>query len=247
MVAYDGSAFHGFAEQRDVSTVAGELRVALERVFGELSDFVCAGRTDAGVHGWGQVVHADVMRTRFESVDLERVLRGLNKQLSPAIVVRGLTQAAPDFHARFSATARKYRYLVLNAHVPNPFLAATTWWVSDPLDLDAMNQASQAIVGEHDFTTFCRHPKTDEPVSLTRRIHSAVWSRRDEDVVQFEIEANAFCHQMVRALTGMLVDIGRGRREIITMASALAAKDRAQGAPLAPPQGLCLRQVVYSH
>jgi tRNA pseudouridine38-40 synthase len=245
LVAYDGSAFHGFAEQRDVSTVAGELRVALERVFGELDEFVCAGRTDAGVHGWGQVVHADVDRARFEAADLERVLRGLNKQLSPSIVVRELSRAANDFHARFSATARKYRYLVLNAPVGNPFLAATAWWVSDPLDIDAMNEASKAIVGEHDFTTFCRHPKTSEPVSLTRRILRAEWTKQDDDVVRFEIEANAFCHQMVRALTGTLVDIGKGRRAVQDMQQALEAKDRSKGSALAPPQGLCLLEVAY--
>lgn len=245
LVAYDGAAFHGFAEQRDVRTVAGELRQALERVFGELQDFTCAGRTDAGVHGWGQVVHADVARERAERADFDRVLRGLNKQLAPAVVVRELGAVDSEFNARFSATARKYRYLVLNARLPSPFLASTAWWVADPLDLDAMNSASRAIVGEHDFTTFCRHPKTDEPVSLTRRILKAEWTKQDDDIVRFDIEANAFCHQMVRSLTGMLVEIGRGRRQVQDMELALLAKDRSAGAPLAPPQGLCLREVVY--
>lgn len=245
LVAYDGSAFHGFAEQRDVLTVAGELRGALERVYGELEDFVCAGRTDTGVHGWGQVIHADVSRARFERSDPERVQASLNKQLSPAIVIRDLAAVTSEFHARFSATARKYRYLVLNAPLANPFMASTAWWVAAPLDIAAMNEASQAIVGEHDFTTFCRLPKTDELVSLTRRIFNAEWTRQADDIVQFEIEANAFCHQMVRSLTGMLVEIGKGRRAVEDMATALEARDRSKGAPLAPPQGLCLREVVY--
>jgi len=197
------------------------------------------------VHGWGQVVHADISRERAEQADLVRAQRGLNKQLAPSIVIRELSIVDGAFNARFDATARKYRYLVLNAPMANPFMANTAWWVQDPLDIDAMNEASQAIVGEHDFTTFCRHPKTDEPVSLTRRIHDARWSRQADDIVQFDIEANAFCHQMVRALTGMLVEIGRGRRDVSDMQRALEAKDRAAGAPLAPPRGLCLREVVY--
>jgi tRNA pseudouridine38-40 synthase len=245
LVAYDGSAFHGFAEQRDVVTVAGELRTALERVFGELGDFTCAGRTDAGVHGWGQVVHADVDVARFQAADLERVLRGLNKQLGPSIVVRELEPANEGFHARFSATARRYRYVVLNTPVANPFLSATSWWVAQPLSMEAMNEACAFIVGEHDFTTFCRHPKTDEAVSLIRRIHRAEWTRQPDGIFHFDIEANAFCHQMVRAVTGMLVEIGRGRREVSEMQSALEARDRSKGAALAPPQGLCLREVIY--
>jgi tRNA pseudouridine38-40 synthase len=135
--------------------------------------------------------------------------------------------------------------LVLNAPIANPFLASTAWWVSEPLNIDAMNSASQAIAGEHDFTTFCRHPKTDESVSLTRRVHRAEWSRHADDMMHFDIEANAFCHQMVRSLTGMLVEIGRGRRKVGDMKDALEARDRAKGAALAPPQGLCLREVVY--
>jgi tRNA pseudouridine38-40 synthase len=214
-------------------------------MFGVVEDFTCAGRTDTGVHGWGQVVHADVDATRFRKLDTLRLLTAMNKQLAPQIVVRELHEVDALFNARFSATARRYRYLVLNASLADPFRAATTWWVPDALDLDAMNAAARCIVGEHDFTTFCRHPKTDETVSLVRRIHGAAWSRQADDVVQFDVEANAFCHQMVRALTGMLVEIGRGRRTVEDMGIALEARDRSKAATLAPPQGLCLREVVY--
>lgn len=249
LVAYDGSRFHGFAEQRDVVTVAGELRRVMERMFGTVEDFTCAGRTDAGVHGYGQVVHADVDAGRFDRHGVERTLTAINKQLAPHIVVRDVAVVSSDFNARFSAKARRYRYLVLNAELPDPFRAGTAWWMPDVLDLGAMNAAAQLIVGEHDFSTFCRRPKEiDEqgPISLVRRVHSAKWSRQADDIVRFDIEANAFCHQMVRALTGMLVEIGRGRRAVTEMQSALEACDRSKGAPLAPPQGLCLMEVVYA-
>lgn len=242
LVAYDGTTFHGFAEQRDVRTVAGEMRIAMERVFGEVQDFTCAGRTDTGVHGWGQVVHADVRRERV--TDLARTQRGLNKQLSPSIVIREMSVVDGGFDARFSAVARRYRYTVMNTPVANPFVANTAWWVPEPLDVDAMNAACETLVGEHDFSTFCRRPKAEEPVSLVRRLHYARWTKI-VDELRFDIQGNAFCHQMVRALTGMLTEIGRGRRGIEDMKTALDAMDRAAGAPLAPPQGLCLQEVVY--
>lgn len=241
LIAYDGTPFHGFAEQRDVRTVGGELRIALERIFNQSLELICAGRTDTGVHAWGQVVHFDVER---DDIEVQNIQRSLNKQLGPAIVVREVSVVPYDFHARFSATGRRYNYSVLNTDLPNPFIANTSWWVSNALDVDSMNRAAAAIIGEHDFSTFCRRPKSEEEVSLTRRINAAKWSR-NEDLIEFDIEANAFCHQMVRSLTGMLVEIGRGRRSADDMSVALEARDRSKGAPLAPPQGLCLREVFY--
>jgi tRNA pseudouridine38-40 synthase len=245
-LAYDGAGFHGFAEQKDVRTVAGELRATLERLFGTVDDFTCAGRTDTGVHAWGQVVHADVPAAAFARYDPTRIQAALNKQLAPSVVVRGIEPVDGEFNARFSATARQYRYLVLNTPLPSPFVANTTWWVPEPLDIDAMNEACAHIIGEHDFTSFCRRPKGEgqAEASLTRRVLDASWTR-EEEMVRFDIRANAFCHQMVRALTGMLVEIGKGRRTPNAMNETLQARDRSKAAPLAPPQGLCLREVEY--
>ena len=245
LVAYNGSQFHGFAEQQDVRTVAGDIRIALDRLFGEFDDFTCAGRTDTGVHAWGQVVHFDVAPDVLERYGLEKAQASLNKQLGPAIVFRSLETTDESFSARFSASARRYRYIVLNAELANPFLSTTAWWVPALLDVDAMNEAAWAVVGEHDFTSFCRRPKVDGEVSLVRRINEATWTRQSEDLLHFDIQGNAFCHQMVRSLTGMLVDIGRGKRRVPDMKAALDAKDRAMTAPLAPPHGLCLREVEY--
>jgi tRNA pseudouridine38-40 synthase len=240
-VAYNGAPFHGFAYQNpDIVTVAGELRRTLAPFTGGVEpEIFCAGRTDAGVHAWGQVVHFDAV----PDIDVERIQKSLNKRLNPDIVVRSVDLVNNDFHARFSAKARRYRYTVQNSLFANPFNANTAWWVPAPLDIDAMNEACAHILGEHDFDSFCRRP--DEAATLARNIRNAHWQRLDDGIVRFDIEANAFCHQMVRSLTGVLVAIGRGKRQPNDMAAALAARDRSTTEALAPPQGLCLWEVLY--
>ncbi len=162
----------------------------------------------------------------------------------------------PDFSARFDATARRYRYTVLNRAVPDPFLAATAWHVAQPLDVPRMQAACDPLIGEHDFTSFCRKPKGSaggakqgEPdPSMTRRVLDARWERDEaagEGVLRLWIEATAFCHQMVRSITGTLVDAGLGKRTAADVLSALRAKDRAAAGPVAPPHGLCLWEVIY--
>lgn len=252
-IAYDGSAFHGFAEQPGVATVAGTLRDALEKVLRHPVALTCAGRTDAGVHGWGQVVSFDAEADAFDPVRLQA---SINSLCGPAVVAREVVVAdRPDFDARFDATARRYRYTILNRPVPDPFLATTAWHVPQPLDLRAMQAACDPLIGEHDFTSFCRRPK-DQPgsvgggkqVSLTRRVLGATWERDEaagEGVLRFRIEATAFCHQMVRSITGTLVDVGLGKRTPADVMAALRAQDRAAAGPVAPPHGLCLWEVVY--
>jgi len=189
------------------------------------------------------VISFDVDQSRWNRVGAERLVRSINKEVSPSIVVRSAAEADPGFDARHSARERRYRYTVRTAECASPFTAATSWWVPETLDLAAMNRACQAILGEHDFSSFCRRPDAD--ASLVRRITGAEWLRVDVETVRFEVRATAFCHQMVRALTGMLVEIGRGRRSVAAMGEALAARDRSRAAALAPPQGLCLWEVVY--
>ena len=177
LVAYDGSGFHGFAAQPGQRTVAGVLAEAIEQVARHPVDLTCAGRTDRGVHAWGQVVSLDLPA----SVDLESLQRSLVKLCGPAIVVREIGVAAPDFDARFSATGRTYRYTVLNRPVPDPFLATTAWHVPAPLDLELLTLACDPFLGEHDFSAFCRRPKTqpgEEPVSLVRRVRPGRVDRR---------------------------------------------------------------------
>jgi tRNA pseudouridine38-40 synthase len=260
VVAYDGGAFHGFAKNRDVVTVAGTLEDALSLVSRVPVEIVGAGRTDAGVHAWGQVVSADLPA----ATDMGSLARRLNKLCGPAIAVRSADWAAHDtFHARFDALWRHYRYTILNTEAPNPFLARTTWHVQQPLDLHLMQLASDAFIGEHDFTSFCRRPKVDHPdrsadpgsdgseacdehrPSMVRRVLLADWSQLDGGLVRLDIRATAFCHQMVRSITGTMVDVGLGRRRAGEMMGILRAKDRNQAGQVAPPEGLCLWEVAY--
>jgi tRNA pseudouridine38-40 synthase len=241
-VAYDGRGFRGFADQAGVKTVAGDLKTALAKVLGHAVDLACAGRTDAGVHARGQVITFDALGEPAD-VDLEAVKRSLTKMLGPAIVVTDAAVAAPEFHARFSATGRRYRYTILNRPDPDPFLAATSWHVEAPLDVRAMELACDPLIGEHDFTSFCR--KSQDNGSLTRLVRDAHWEEPDEGVLRFHIEASAFCQQMVRSVVGTMVDVGRGKTRAGEVASILRARDRsAAGAP-APPHGLCLWEVMY--
>ena len=149
----------------------------------------------------------------------------------------------PTFDARFSATARAYRYTVLNAESPSPFLASTAWWIDAPLDLTAMRLACDPFIGEHDFSSFCRRPNDD--ASLTRRVMDARWEKPSDSMLEFWIEANAFCHQMVRSVVGTLVEVGLGKKKAGEVTGIIRAADRSAAGQLAPPHGLCLWTVRY--
>ncbi|MFK7919792.1 MAG: tRNA pseudouridine(38-40) synthase TruA [Ilumatobacter sp.] len=250
VVAYDGTDFHGFAESNDVVTVMGTLRVTLEQILQSELDLTAAGRTDAGVHGWGQVVTGLLP----DHTDLARLQQSVNRMCAPAIAIRSAEWAEADFDARFSATSRAYRYDVWNHAQPNPLVARTSWHVPHVLDVDAMNRAGQVLLGEHDFASFCRRPKVGEghrEKSLVRILQQAQWHRvSDADaaltsLLRFEIAASSFCHQMVRSIVGTLVDVGRGRRTAESMTEVLAALDRSAAGPVAPPTGLVLWDVSY--
>lgn len=248
VVAYDGAAFHGFAANPGVVTVAGQLREALERIAGSDITLTGAGRTDAGVHAWGQVVSVDLPC----EIDIEGLARRLTRMCAPSIVVRQAVWAAADFDARFSAVWRHYRYTVLNEALPDPFLAATTWHVPQPLDLRLMQLGCDPLIGEHDFASFCRAPKVPagQPApSAVRRVLLATWSEASSErggrLLRFDIRANAFCHQMVRSIVGTLVDVGLGRLHAGELRGRLQARDRRAAGRVAPPHGLCLWEVGY--
>ena len=154
-VSYDGTGFRGFAAQQGQRTVAGELATAIATVVRHRVELTCAGRTDAGVHALGQVVHVDVR----PEVDMARLAKGVNAMLGPAIVVQSVSVAPAGFDARHSARARSYRYLVLEAPTPDPLLAHVSWHVRGPLDRRAMAAGADALIGEHDFRAFCRRAR----------------------------------------------------------------------------------------
>ncbi len=244
VVAYDGAPFHGFAANAGVRTVGGSLADALGRLLGRPVDLTVAGRTDKGVHAWGNVVSFDAPA---EGLDLAAVQSALNKMLQPHIAVRSAEVAPPGFDARFSATGRTYRYTVLNRDVPDPFMADRAWFVDAPLDLAALRLGCDPLIGEHDFTSFCRKPKRvdgAEPV-MVRRVRAARWDDVGDGILRFEITANAFCHQMVRSVVGLLVEVGLGVRHAGDILAVLRARDRHAAGRLAPPQGLVLWKVEY--
>jgi tRNA pseudouridine38-40 synthase len=242
VVAYDGRPFAGFARQAGARTVQGELEAVLTRVLRHPVTVAGAGRTDRGVHAWGQVVSFDAAAAGF---DPAAVRRAVNRLLGPRIVARSVTVAPPTFHARHSALARHYRYLVLNTPVPNPFLAHAAWHVPEPLDLAPMRLGCDPLIGEHDFSSFCRRPKGAPELRMVRRVIDARWHACGDGLLRFEISATSFCHQMVRSIVGLLVDVGRGRRRAGEVAGILRARDRRAATTVAPPHGLYLWQVDY--
>jgi tRNA pseudouridine38-40 synthase len=191
--------------------------------------------------------------------DLEALGRRLNKLCAPDIAVRSLTWTTPDFDARFSALWRHYRYDVWSSAAPNPLIARRAWWIGRPLALWAMRAGADAVIGEHDFSSFCRRPQPRpgggdgghaEP-SLVRRVMSATWrslaTPGDDSgtLLRFEIRANAFCHQMVRSIVGTLVDVGTGKLSPGAVKAIIDARDRAAAGQVAPPTGLTLWEVGY--
>lgn len=244
VVAYDGAPFSGFARNEGVRTVAGDLTQAIGTVVGHPVELTCAGRTDKGVHARAQVVTFDAPEG---AVDPVRLTRSVNRLCSPSIAVWGVRAVAADFDARFSATARRYRYLVHNSPVPDPASAARAWHVDSPLVLPTMVLACDAVIGEHDFACFCRRPKRrdGEEASLVRRVTEAAWHDDGDGRLRFEIEASSFCHQMVRSVVGTLVDVGRGRKRPGDVLGIIRSGDRDRAGDLAPPHGLTLWTVRY--
>ena len=240
-VAYDGAQFSGFARNEDVPTVQASLEDTLAKVLRHPVQVACAGRTDRGVHSRGQVVSLDADASHFEPVALQRAV---NRILRPSVVVDEVEAASAEFDARLSCTGRTYRYHLLNRPVADPLLDHVTWHVREPLNLGAMQLASDQIVGGHDFSSFSKRNKSRPGESFFRLVHRTSWWRYG-DIVRFEVTANAFTHQMVRSLAGMFVEIGRGRRQIDDVSAALEATERAAVPSPAPPRGLVLWKVQY--
>lgn len=253
-LAYRGTGFRGFAANEGVRTVAGELSAALERLLGEPPVLTVAGRTDAGVHATAQVVSFRIGGEGLRRITGDapaaadpgraRLASSLNRLLNPDIAVTAASLAEDSFDARHSATARAYEYRVRNAAHLDPRRADLEWHVAAPLDIGQMNAAAAHLTGEHDFTSFCRRPKDRPDASLVRTVSRAQWSA-DGARLMFDIEANAFCHQMVRAIVGQCVAVGRGDRAAGDVPAVLAARSRDAAAPIAPPHGLTLVAVRY--
>ena len=235
-ISYDGTPFHGYARQRDVQTVQGVLDAALATVIGHVETTV-AGRTDAGVHARRQVVSFSTDAV----IDVERLVRSLNGLLPVEVAAIACSQVEEGFSARFSAVSRSYRYAILNRPAPDPLLRFTTWHVPGDLDVEAMQRAAEAFIGEHDFASLCRRA---EGRSTVREVVEASWARSC-DIVEFRVTATSFCHQMVRSMVALCVEVGRGRIDPGDVPGILDVHDRTAGKGAAPPQGLVLWGVAY--
>ena len=237
-LSYDGAPFHGWQRQRDQRTVQGELESALAQIANETVSVSAAGRTDAGVHATGQVVG---FVTRSER-DIETWIRGLNGLTSDHLRVDWVQVVESRFHARYSATARRYQYIFHdNGRFSDPLLHGRVWHCVS-LDADAMHRASQTLLGEHDFSSF--RASGCQSTTPNRRIKHCTVMRKGAFVV-LEIEANAFLLHMVRNIASALHDIGSGRAPW-SIAELLSAKDRTVLGITAPPDGLYLTRVSYA-
>jgi len=237
-VAYDGTDFSGWAIQPALRTVQGVLTEALSRLTRSEVSLTVAGRTDAGVHASGQVVHVDLPA----SVDPEWLVRRLARLLPPDVRVRAVTPVSSDFDARFAALRRHYRYRVaVTPWGADPLRARDTLSWPHPVDRAAVNAASALLVGEHDFAAFCKHR---EGATTVRGLERLSWHSEGEVLVA-ELSADAFCHSMVRSLIGALLDVGRGRRAVDWPASLLTRTSRESGVTVAPAHGLTLVGVDY--
>ena len=239
-VEYDGSAFRGWQIQPCGGTVQDALQAALRQIAGEPLSVVCAGRTDAGVHATGQVVHFDCALQR----PLTAWVRGVNTFLPPAVAVRWAQPVASDFHARFSAFGRCYRYLLINRPQRTGVWHGRAGWYHHALDVERMQQAAEKLLGEHDFSAFrAADCQAKSPIKLMRR---AEISRRGEMII-FDFEASAFLHHMVRNLVGSLVYVGQGKHSADWLVELLESGDRRLAAPTFSAAGLYLVGVRYEN
>ncbi|WP_429844523.1 tRNA pseudouridine(38-40) synthase TruA [Brevibacillus sp. FIR094] len=238
VLAYDGTDFSGFQVQPDQVTVQGEIEAALNRVTGEDIQVSGSGRTDAGVHARGQVIHFDTS----SNIPMDKWRFVLNNQLPDSIVIRTVEEVDASFHARFDVQVKEYRYCIDNNPVADVFRHRYADHVRFPLDVDAMQQAAHYLVGEHDFTSFCSaktyvEDKVRTVYGLTvEKIGNEVW---------VTCRGNGFLYNMVRIIVGTLVEVGQGKRSPAELREILVACDREKAGKTAPAMGLTMWEVVY--
>jgi tRNA pseudouridine38-40 synthase len=237
-IEYDGTAYNGWQRQNTGLGVQQRLEEALCKVADHTVEITCAGRTDTGVHAVGQVVHFDTPNAR----DDRGWLLGANSNLPDDISVTWARHVDDEFHARFTATGRNYRYCILNRLERSALSRHRAWWVYESLDTEEMHKAAQHLLGEHDFSAFraagCR-------ANTPHRNITKISVERDGDWITLAVSANAFLQHMVRNITGSLATVGRGEKPSYWLAEVLASCDRKQGGIAAPPHGLTLMSVDY--
>ncbi len=238
VVQYDGTDYAGFQRQPDVPTIQVELEGALSALLREPIHLVAASRTDAGVHALGQVVAF----WTSNPIPVERIPVAANGILPEAVAVVEAAEVPAEFHPRFDAIGKLYTYRILNRPLRSPFICRYAWHVNRPLDVEAMREAAEVLVGEHDFAAFCA---SGSSVKNTVRHLYRLDIDTEGDVVEFRFGADGFLYMMVRIIVGTLVQVGLGEASVEWVSHVLGSGDRRLAGPTAPPQGLCLVRVDY--
>ena len=238
-IEYDGTGYRGWQVQLSGPTVQGAIEEKLTSITGERIHVIGSGRTDAGTHAFAQVAHF----TTAARIDVASMKRALNSLLPPEIVIRKAEEVADDFHARKHAKAKVYEYRILNRETRSALYYRYAWHIPYPLDLEAMQEAARTLIGEHDFASF-RSVGTPTRTAV-RTVFRAEWRREDEGLLLFEIEANGFLKQMVRAIIGTLVEVGKRKIDRKEFEAILQSRERKNAGPTAPAHGLFLKEVKY--
>jgi tRNA pseudouridine38-40 synthase len=253
-IAYDGTDFRGWQRQPEGPTIQGLLESAIEKIAGEPVTLYGSGRTDAGVHAANQVAN---FKTNCP-IPLPNLAKALNDVLPPGVRVKDVCDVPPDFHARYGAVSKTYRYRILLAPVASPFIARFVHHYPYTLNLEAMKRAARLFEGEHDFTSFAasdgspedaeeRSPEPGRAKRGNRRrvFRSRVYWRAESLMLVYEVRGSGFLHHMVRNIVGTLLEVGRGKMKAADIPEILAARDRTRAGPTAPAKGLCLWKVEY--
>jgi tRNA pseudouridine38-40 synthase len=238
-IAYDGTRYQGWQIQPKGPTIQGVIEEKLSVLMGEKVDLIGAGRTDAGAHASGQVAH-------FKTEGPMKILtiqKALNSLLPPDIVIRKVEEVGENFHARKSPRSKIYEYRILNEPVRSPFHREYAWHLPTPLNWGEMKRATKKLIGQHDFSSF-RSAGSSAKTSI-RKVARAEWKHSRDGLVRFEIEGNGFLKQMVRAIVGTLVEVGKGKISAAEFQQIIESKDRKKAGPTAPAHGLFLKEVKY--
>ncbi len=238
-VQYDGTRYNGWQIQNGGTTVQGELERAIRVLTRQQSRTVASGRTDSGVHALGQIVHFNTS----SDISLQRFCIGLNGILPRDISVKNAYEVDGGFHARFDAVERTYRYCIYNHPSRSPFMIYRAMWVHEPLDVGYIDQVMRVLIGEKDFSSFCKK-RESKNINTVRRIMD-VSVRKDGDLMEIEISGNAFLHNMIRIIVGTVVEMNRKKTEPGALAEIIASRDRDCSGVTAPPYGLYLVKVRY--
>ena len=239
LIEYDGTNFQGWQVQPKGPTIQGIIEEKLGLLTGESIRLIGSGRTDAGVHALGQVAH---FKTQSQ-MDAHSMQRALNSLLPSDIVIQKIEEVEEGFHARRHSKSKVYEYRILNRSLRSPFHHGYAWHIPQRLDLKEMKEGTQYLIGEHDFSSF-RSVGTPTRTAVRKMIR-AEWKRGRNGFIRFEIEANGFLKQMVRAIVGTLIEVGRGKISVEEFRRILDAKDRKKAGPTAPAHGLFLKEVKY--